>query len=222
MFPWAAFYRPRRGDRKAELSRPDLRYLSLMTRPARRYAPVTPEPLSFRPVTAANWRDFETLFEAPGAPKYCWCMVWRRSAEEAKLRGGRDRKRQMKTRVDRDIPVGLLAYLGNEAVAWASIAPRLSYRNLGGPAPKPGETIWSLVCFYIARAHRGQGLSRRLIAAAADHARENGATVVEAYPVDAAAPSYRFMGFVPVFAAAGFTETGRAGTRRHVMRLTLR
>jgi hypothetical protein len=44
---------------------------------------------------------------------------------------------------------------------------------------------------------------------------------VEAYPVDEAAPSYRFMGFVPVFAAAGFTEVGRAGTRRHVMRLNL-
>ena len=75
---------------------------------------------------------------------------------------------------------------------------------------------------YVARADRGQGQSRRLIAAAVDYAWENGATIVEAYPVDEAAPSYRFMGFVPVFAAAGFTETGRAGTRRHVMRLTLR
>jgi GNAT superfamily N-acetyltransferase len=180
------------------------------------------EPLIFRPVTTANWRDFETLFEAPGAPKYCWCMVWRRSAAEARLRGGPDRKRQMKTRIDRGIPVGLLAYLGIAAVAWVSIAPRTSYRNLGGPEPKPGETIWSLACFYIARVHRGEGLSRRLIAAAIDYAGENGATVVEAYPVDAAAPSYRFMGFVSVFAAAGFAETGRAGTRRHVMRLALR
>lgn len=30
-------------------------------------------------------------------------------------------------------------------------------------------------------------------------------------------PSYRFMGFVPVFEKAGFREVGRAGTRRHVM-----
>jgi hypothetical protein len=62
---------------------------------------------------------------------------------------------------------------------------------------------------------------RRLIAAATDYARENGATVVEAYPVDPDAPSYRFMGFVPVFAEAGFAEIGRAGRRRHVMRLAL-
>ena len=59
----------------------------------------------------------------------------------------------------------------------------------------------------------------RLIQAAVAHARKRGATVVEAYPVAPDSPSYRFMGFVPVFTAAGFREVGRAGTRRHVMRL---
>jgi hypothetical protein len=43
----------------------------------------------------------------------------------------------------------------------------------------------------------------------------------KAYPVDADSPSYRFMGFVPVFAEAGFAEVGREGKRRHVMRLKL-
>ncbi|WP_199728828.1 hypothetical protein [Corallococcus sp. CA053C] len=45
---------------------------------------------------------------------------------------------------------------------------------------------------------------------------------MEAYPVDADSPSYRFMGFVPVFTSAGFEVVGRAGSRRHVMRLPLR
>jgi hypothetical protein len=45
--------------------------------------------------------------------------------------------------------------------------------------------------------------------------------VVEAYPVDADSPSYRFMGFVAPFEKAGFREVGRAGTRRHVMRRSL-
>jgi len=60
---------------------------------------------------------------------------------------------------------------------------------------------------------------RRLIAAAVTHAKQSGATIVEAYPVPPDAPSYRFMGFVPVFIEAGFTDIGMAGTRRHVMRL---
>jgi hypothetical protein len=45
--------------------------------------------------------------------------------------------------------------------------------------------------------------------------------VIEAYPVDPDSPSYRFMGFVGVFAAAKFEEVGRAGRRRHVMRFTI-
>jgi GNAT superfamily N-acetyltransferase len=177
--------------------------------------------LVFRTVDDGRWPDFESLFESPGAPKYCWCMVWRRNAEEAKRHAGPDRKRQMKKRIGSGVPVGLLAYSGKEPVAWVSIAPRETYRSLGGPAAGEGERIWSIACFYVSRRLRGQGLTHRLIAAAVDHAKQHKATIVEAYPVDEAAPSYRFMGFVPVFAAAGFVEVGRAGSRRHVMRLAL-
>ena len=37
-------------------------------------------------------------------------------------------------------------------------------------------------------------MTKRLIGAAVDHARERGAAVVESYPVDYGSPSYRFMG----------------------------
>jgi hypothetical protein len=73
----------------------------------------------------------------------------------------------------------------------------------------------------VPRRLRGQALVRRLIGAAVDHARDAGATTVEAYPVPDDAPSYRFMGFVSTFRGAGFREAGRAGVRRHVMRLGL-
>jgi hypothetical protein len=61
----------------------------------------------------------------------------------------------------------------------------------------------------------------QLIQAAIDHSRQQGAAVIEAYPVDPDSPSYRFMGFVPLFRALGFVEVGIAGSRRHVMRLML-
>ena len=64
-----------------------------------------------------------------------------------------------------------------------------------------------------------KGVARKLVRAAVGHAREKGATAVEAYPVDPDLPSYRFMGFVGTFDAMGFREVGRAGIRRHVMRL---
>jgi GNAT superfamily N-acetyltransferase len=74
---------------------------------------------------------------------------------------------------------------------------------------------------YIRRALRGRGQAHAMIGAAVDYARERGATAVEAYPVDPDSPSYRHMGFVPAFEVAGFAEIGRAGSRRHIMRLTL-
>ncbi len=177
--------------------------------------------LTFRPVADETRADFEAFFSARGAPHFCWCMVWRRTAEEAKHHTGPDRKRQMMQRLDAGTPIGLLAYDGDDPVAWVSVAPRETYRKLGGPEAAPGEVIWSIACFFVSRRLRRQGMTRRLIAAAIDHARAQGATIVEAYPVDTDAPSYRFMGFVAVFADAGFAEIGRAGYRRHVMRLML-
>ncbi len=44
-------------------------------------------------------------------------------------------------------------------------------------------------------------MTKRLIGAAVDHARERGAAEVEAYPVDPDSPSYRFMGYVSSFEA---------------------
>jgi hypothetical protein len=192
--------------------------------PGRRAAPperVDAGAITFVPVTAATWPRFEAFFDEPGAPKHCWCMVWRRTTEEARLQAGSDRKRMMKERIEAGTPVGLLALAGERTVGWVSIGPRDSHRNLGGSPAREGERIWSLVCFYVPRWLRGQELIRRLIAGAVEHARGAGATVVEAYPVDETAPSYRFMGFAGTFLQAGFREVGRAGVRRHVMRLEI-
>jgi GNAT superfamily N-acetyltransferase len=134
-----------------------------------------------------------------------------------------ERKAAMQSRVAGGIPIGILGYVGREPVAWCSIAPRATYRPLGGlqTAGEPEEAVWSLVCFFVRRDWRGRGLTAAVIEAAVEHARSNGARAVEAYPVDPDSPSYRFMGFVSAFEHAGFQEVGRAGTRRHVMRRDL-
>jgi len=87
-----------------------------------------------------------------------------------------------------------------------------------GDAP---DAVWSLACFFIRRDLRGQGASEQTLVAAIAHARGKGGKVLEAYPVDPDSPSYRFMGFIGLFERAGFKAIGRAGTRRHVMRLSL-
>ena len=148
-------------------------------------------------------------------------MAWRATPGEIRDTGKASRKPLMQARIDKGTTIGLLGYLDGEPVAWVSVAPRDTYRDLGGPEAKDGEVVWSLACLYVRRQLRGASHGRELIDAAIDYARKRGATVLEAYPVDPKSPSYRFMGFVPAFEKLGFAPAGKAGSRRHIMRLAL-
>jgi GNAT superfamily N-acetyltransferase len=174
--------------------------------------------MAFREVTFDNWRDFERLFECRGGPKACWCMVWRATPAEAKQTDSLSRKAAIERRIAAGTIVGLLGYLDNEPVAWCSVAPRATYRRLVDDGGND-EGVWSIACFFVVRRLRGRGVSQRMIGAAVEFARSHGASAVEAYPVDPSSPSYRFMGFVQPFEAAGFREVGHVGSRRHVFQL---
>jgi GNAT superfamily N-acetyltransferase len=145
-------------------------------------------------------------------------MAWRKTNDESKKAKGAGLKAVIAGRVESGVPIGLLGYLDSTPVAWCSVAPRATHSRLVSNGSCDDGT-WSITCFFISRSHRGQGIGSLMLAAAVRHAFENGAKVVEGYPVDPDSPSYRFMGFVSIFEAAGFSECGREGKRRHVMRL---
>ncbi|RAZ88609.1 GNAT family N-acetyltransferase [Mesorhizobium hawassense] len=174
--------------------------------------------IRFVEVTQETRDYFEDLFEQPGAPKYCWCMAWRQSSR-AHVQND-EKKRMMTALIDAGTPVGIVAELDGKSVGWCSVAPRETYRKLSKQQDDSETGIWSIVCFYVPRALRGGGLASALLDAAIGHAFGKGARIVEAYPVDDTAPSYRFMGFRDMFVARGFHEVGTAGSRRHVMRLS--
>ena len=117
--------------------------------------------------------------------------------------------------------IGWLGYLGGEPIAWCSVRPRETFRKLKDSQPDDDGPVWSVTCFFVRRDYRRRGLSAKLLAAAADFARKRGARISEAYPVDAGSPSYRFMGFLPLFKGHGFQEVGQAGSRRHVVQRIL-
>src|SRR6202008_3914476 len=105
-----------------------------------------------------RWTDFEALFESRGAPSYCWCMAWRASGADAATMKPPVRKAAIRKRVKDGEPVGLLLYVDDVPAGWCSIAPRATYRPLGGlPADSAAEEggIWSLACFFLRREHRG-------------------------------------------------------------------
>ena len=186
------------------------------------------EEFEFQSVDESNWGDLVDLFEGRGGPKNCWCMVWRKKPPALKRAAKSERRELLKSALRDEVangrPIGILAYCRGRSVAWCSIAPRESYRPLGG-APRDeqsSDNVWSLVCFYISSKFRRIGLKRKLLRAAVETARDSGATAIEAYPADQDSPSYGFMGRVEFFRSENFEIAGRVGTRRSVARLELR
>jgi GNAT superfamily N-acetyltransferase len=176
---------------------------------------LTDKNIKIKPVDKSNWSDFEMLFESKGAPGYCWCMVWRMTKDELKQNSSSCRKEFIKQRVFAGTPIGLLAYVHDEPVAWCSVGPRDTHQRLGGDESL--ESVWSVTCFFIKKEFRKTGLTHFLLENATNYARKNGAKYLEAYPVETDSPSYRFMGFIHTFEKAGFRFIKKAGTRRHVM-----
>ena len=175
--------------------------------------------LDIHPVDQDRWSDLERLFESRGGPHYCWCMAWRRNEFRKSRPGKAGKKAALRARADEGVPLGLLGYVDAVPVAWCSVAPRDTYRPLGGDDSI--NSVWAVVCFFVKREFRNRGFTTTLVDAACEYARRNGADYLEAYPVDPDSPSYRFMGVRPGFEEKGFELTGRAGTRRYVMRRRL-
>jgi GNAT superfamily N-acetyltransferase len=181
--------------------------------------------LSIAPLEAARWPDLAALFGRNGANSGCWCMWWRVPAKEWGLGNDHNRSAFHEIVASGD-PTGLLAYDGQAAVGWCAVGPRAAYpRILRSPHLKPTDPdepgVWCLNCFFIKRTHRRAGVARELIDAAVGYAADQGAHVLEAYPVDTRGGNTSgdlFTGTVDQFLAAGFGEHAVHGGRRIVMR----
>ena len=169
------------------------------------------------PVTNENWETFARLFEAKGAPHYCWCTSYRaRNASE--LTGGQ-KKAFMRSSVDAGVPIGVIASKGDEPIGWCSVAPRETYvrleRSRAMPrATPPATSTWTIVCFFVARPYRNQHVAQTLLEGAVAYARRQGAEVVEGYPFDAGGISSTHRGHSTLFASARFQIDGKRAFRR--------
>lgn len=185
--------------------------------------------LKIRPLTAARWPDLERLFGPNGACGGCWCMWWRSSHSDYEKKKGPANKRAFKKIVTSGAIPGLLAYDGHEPVAWCSVQPREAFPRLDRSRilqPVDDRPVWSVTCLYIAKGYRKQGLSRRLLEAAVDQARERGARIIEGYPVDPkkgqTADVFVFTGIASAYRQAGFKEVARRSPTRPIMRRNVR
>jgi GNAT superfamily N-acetyltransferase len=160
-------------------------------------------------VTRQSWSDFERLFLGRGSPHYCWCSVYR--FRDNQQIGADEKRARMHALVAAGTPIGVLAYDGEEPVAWCSVAPRESYVKLERSRTMPrvsSAPTWTVLCFFVRRGYRSAGVPELLLRGALDVARRHGAEVMEGYPHDTAGISSTHRGTARVFRAAGFRRRG--------------
>jgi GNAT superfamily N-acetyltransferase len=194
--------------------------------------------LEIQPLTRERLGDLATLFGQGGDPKWCWCAYFRvrglswQNSTPAKNRAVLEDAVVAGHTTGR--APGLVAYGDGEAVGWLGFAPREEYERLEHSVVLrrvDDKPVWSIVCFVVGRRARGQGVARALLDAAIAYARDHGATLLEAYPVDAggrrlpAANAYQ--GTLSMFEDAGFRVVerrrfNRSSPERPIVRRALR
>ena len=181
--------------------------------------------LEFHPLTIDRWHDFERLFGDRGACGGCWCMWWRMKRSEFEKQRGDGNRRAMRRIVRSGEVPGILAYAGPEPVGWCSVAPRERFPALERSRvlkPVDNASVWSIVCFFISKAHRDRGLSAKLLLAAIEYVRERSGKILEGYPIepkkDRMPPAFVWTGLASAFKGSGFTEVARRSETRPIMR----
>lgn len=177
--------------------------------------------LEIVPLTPDRLPDLAALFGQGGDPRWCWCAWYRVRGVSATNRDDLARNRAVLEDATTALAgegraPGLVAYRDGEAVGWVSLGPREDYQRLEHSTVLrrvDDRPVWSIVCFVVARKARRQGVARALLDAAIAYAREHGAALLEAYPVDTGGrriPSaYAFSGALSMFERAGFEVVAR-------------
>lgn len=182
------------------------------------------EQLVFKPVTVNEWPDMCELFK--DCPfRGCWCMYWRtcRAEFDRGMKGGN--QLAMQQLIENGTVPGLLAYRDEKPVGWVSIAPREDFTSLERSRTLKridDRAVWSIVCFLAAKPERGKGILASLISGAIQYAVQNGASIVEAYPLipqESRNPGMSsYMGMLDSFIKLGFQEMARPSKKRAIVR----
>jgi GNAT superfamily N-acetyltransferase len=188
--------------------------------------------LEVRPVGLGEVGALEQLFASERSTRHCWCMSFCTSRAQfaAGWFGGGNRRR-FETMASGNIPMGVMAFLGQAPVGWAACGPRSRYLDanpsrhpmLGGRSRAEDDTAWLLPCLFVHPGHRGLGVSHALVKAAGSLARRQGAVAIEGWPLSTSESrsADAFVGREQLFAELGFRCVERPVPARAIMRLDL-
>lgn len=194
--------------------------------------------LTVRPLRPDDWHEVETLFGNNGACGGCWCMWWRleRGGKLWEANKGEPNHRALRRLVKAGVVHAALAFAGREPVGWCSIGPRRDFPKLArSKAMDSGAPpdAWVVTCLFIRAGWRGRGVATALLRSSVDIARDQGAKLIEGFPVRPKttghqkepvkiAPAFAYTGVPRMFERSGFHEADPTSTGRPVFRRRLR
>jgi len=194
-----------------------------------------PESVEIAALSSHTWPALAELFSSGGDPRWCWCQYWRKPGSNWTNTTPAENRRDLEALVGHDPAPGLVALRDGRAIGWVGLGQREAFPRLqrSRTIPTvPGDGVWSVNCFVVARRERRSGVATALLDAAVAYAAEHGAALVEGYPVatDGAriASSSVYTGTTAMFERAGFevaaatTSSADGGARRLVMRRSAR
>lgn len=189
--------------------------------------------LTIEPATEARWHDIQHALTGGGDGRSCQCAWWTMTNAGFNAATVDERRDLLQEEIRTGPPPGLIAYRDGEAAAWVRIGPRTRQvrlartRNIASASPEPFDdpSVWAVTCFVVRGEHRGHGLMAALLEAAVEYAKDAGARIIEAYPVDTRTGTHRdndlFLGTSAAFLAAGFREVGMRKPGRPLVALQL-
>lgn len=169
--------------------------------------------------TITRWDDVQHSLSGGGDGRSCQCIWPVVSNKDWEATDLEQRRQMLHDEVASGPPPGLVAYVDGESAGWIRVGPRtvqtriLRTRAIASATAEPLDdpNVWAVTCFVVRREFRGLGLNAQLLDAAIEYARESGARLIEAYPVDTSGGTHRsndlFHGTLSTFLSHGFHQT---------------
>jgi GNAT superfamily N-acetyltransferase len=186
-------------------------------------------PFTTKELTPELWPHLKQLFGSDGACGGCWCQAWRIEKGEhwSEVKGAKARTR-MRNGVQNGTVHGFLAFDKKTPIGWCTFGPRDSFPRLNrAPTLRCSDSsrVWSLPCFFVPRAYRGQGVASALLSQALRAMEKRGVEIAEAYPTKPDKnglyiAAFSWTGTRPMFKNAGFTVVGNPdGSKQRVRKI---
>lgn len=172
-------------------------------------------------LSESNFKDYEKLTSCESGGG-CYCAFWHQkwssmeAWDERKSKNPELNRQTILDKVRSQFHVGVLAYQGQELLAWISVGPLVDIYWCWKRTISVGEaakTTAGITCLTVNPEKRGAGLQGKILLELIEYGKKAGWTAIEGYPFEKAAVERHsrkvvWPGIEKGFVEAGFNKAG--------------